>query len=263
MEEPPPPIPDQPGNPPAPTMSLGARLMNVFAIPGDVFAEVRLAAASPANWLVPALLTAFFMAITSAVIMSQPAIKQKVKEQQQRTFDKMVESGKITREQADKQLEMIEKFSGPTMMVVGGTISGVVYGFGRVLWWAFFLWMLGRFLLKQRFRFGKAMEASGLAGMIGVLGLIVTMLLQVNFSDMSSSPSLALLVDKFDETNPGHVVLATVNVFYIWQALVLAVALARLSDVPFGRAAFVFLPFWLIFELTMVGLTFSLRGLMG
>ena len=39
-------------------MSLAARLLNVFATPGDVFDDVKVAPASTANWLVPALLLA-------------------------------------------------------------------------------------------------------------------------------------------------------------------------------------------------------------
>jgi hypothetical protein len=263
MDETPPTLPSQPVTEPSPTMSLGARLLNVFAIPGDVFAEVKAMGTCISNWLVPAVLTAIAIGITYSITMSQPAIRQKITEQQERMLDKVVQSGKMSRADADKQLEMMKKFSGPAFMVATGVMSGVIGGFLRVFWWAFFLWVLGRFLLKERFKFSKAMEVSGLAGMIGVLGLIVTMLLQINFSDLTSSPSLALLVDKFDEHNPRHLFLGLVNVFNIWQAIVLAVALSRLCGVPFSRAAFVFLPFWLVFQLTIAGFSLAVASVMG
>ena len=38
-------------------MNLGARLLNIYAIPGDVFDEVMAAPPKLANWLVPTLLT--------------------------------------------------------------------------------------------------------------------------------------------------------------------------------------------------------------
>lgn len=263
MDDTPPFPPPQPAAPLPPTMSLGARLMNVFAIPGDVFEAVRLRKRSVANWLVPALLTTVVMALMTLVVMSQPAIQQKMREQQEQSLEKMVQAGKLTREQADQQLAMLEKFSGPAIKAVGSVFAGTFYGFGRVFWWATILWLLGRWLLKARFPYVKAMEVGGLAGMIGVLGLIVTMLLQINFSDPNSSPSLALLVDKYDTKNIGHLALGTANVFHIWQAVVLAIALSRLAGVPAIRGAFVFFPFWLILQSLMIAVTVLVSRLTG
>ena len=42
--------------PPSRAMSLGGRLLNVFATPGDVFQEAKSAANTTANWLAPALI---------------------------------------------------------------------------------------------------------------------------------------------------------------------------------------------------------------
>lgn len=262
MDDTPPDLPP-PTAPSAPAMSLGARLMNVFAIPGDVFEEVRTRQSSAANWLVPALLTTVVMALMTIVVMSQPAIQQKMREQQEQAIEKMVQAGKLNREQADQQLAVMEKFSGPAIKAVGGVVAGTFYGFGRIFWWATALWLLGRWLLKAQFSYVKAMEVGGLAGMIGVLGLLVTMLLQINFSDPNSSPSLALLVDKYDTKNIGHLALGTANVFHIWQAVVLAIALSRLAGVSLMRAAFVFLPFWLLLQAVMITVTMLVSRLAG
>jgi len=40
-----------------PASSLGGRLVNMFAAPGDVFEEIRTSTPSSANWLVPLLLS--------------------------------------------------------------------------------------------------------------------------------------------------------------------------------------------------------------
>lgn len=263
MDDTPPIPPRQTVAPLPPRMSLGARLMNVFAIPGDVFEEVRAHRFATVNWLVPALLTAVVMALMTVVVMSQPAIQQKMQEQQEQAVEKMVAAGKLTRQQADQQLGVMEKFSGPAIKVVSGVFTGTFFGFGRVFWWATVLWLLGRWLLQARFSYLKAMEVAGLAGMIGVLGLLITMLLQINFSDPNSSPSLALLVDKYDTKNVGHLALGTANVFHIWQAVVLAIALSRLAGVPAIRGAFVFFPFWLILQSLMIALTVLVSRLTG
>ena len=50
MEQPPPPLPQlEPPIAQAPRMSLGARLMNIFAVPGEVFSDLKAARASAAK----------------------------------------------------------------------------------------------------------------------------------------------------------------------------------------------------------------------
>lgn len=251
MDDKPPVLPPELPAPAAPKMSLAARLMNVFAIPGDVFEEVKASRPSTANWLVPALITCLVSAIAAIIVTSQPAIQQKIQEQldkQEEQFQKQVKEGKMKQADADTAVAWTQKLTSPAMMKVWGVGGAIVYGFGRLFWWATVLWLLGLWFLRVRFGYVKSMEVAGLAGVIGVLGTIVTMLLQVNLSNPASSPSLALLVNDFDQKKISHVVLATFNIFDIWQAGVLASALSRLAGVPFMRGAFVMLTFWIIWH---------------
>lgn len=266
MDETPPTLPPEVSAPKAPTMSLGARLMNVFAIPGDVFEEVKTASNSTANWLMPALITCLVSSIAAIILFSQPAIQQKLRErmdQQEEQFRKMVQEGKMKQSDADAAVAMSAKLTGPTMLKVYGVFGSIFYGFARVFWWATVIWLLGLWFLRVRFPYVKAMEAAGLAGMIGVLGAIVTLLLQVNLSNPASSPSLALLVSEYDEKKISHVLLAAVNVFDLWQAGVLASALARLAGVPFFRGAFVMFAFWILFHFVKILFGTALMQLAG
>ena len=155
-----------------------------------------------------------------------------------------------------------EKFTGPTMLKLSGVIGSVVFSFAAFFWWATVLWLLGRWFLRVDFGFTKAMEAAGLASMIGVLGVIVTLLLQVNLSNLTSSPSLAMLVSDFDAKKVSHLALGAVNVFGIWRVIVQSIALARLAGVPFQRSAFVMFPVWLLCQSVMIAFA-SLAGRLG
>jgi hypothetical protein len=228
--------------------------MNVFAAPGEVFEEINISRPSTGNWLVPALITALVMAVSSVIVASQPAMRQKIREQQDQAIEKQVEAGRMTRQDADRQQAVMEKISSGPLVQAGAAVAGVVFGFGRVFWWATVLWLLGRWALRTRFPYGKAMEAAGIAGMIGVLGMIVTMLLQVNFSNPAASPSLAFVAGDFDAKKPGHMLLAAIDLFQIWQMLVLASALARLAGAAFLRGAFVMLGFWIVWQALGIGL---------
>jgi hypothetical protein len=251
MEEPPPisgtPAPAEPTQPP---MSLAARLVNVFAVPGDVFEEVKAASHKVTNWLVPVLIGCLVGVISIVIVFGQPAIQQQIREKQsaamEKKFGELVKAGKLSQEQADRQLEAIEKFMGPTMMMVSGSVTIVVWSFARIFFWALVLWLVGRWLLKSPIGYMKSAEAVGLATMIGVLGVVVKTLLQVNFSNPAASPSLALAVGEFDEKNILHMMLAMLNLFDFWELGVMGAGLSRLTGTPWSRAIFPLLLVWLV-----------------
>lgn len=246
MQDTTPAFPPEPTAPQPAATSLLARLMNVFAMPGEVFEEVKAAPPTTANWLVPVFMNCIVGAIAAIILMSQPAILQGFREKQEAQFQKMVQQGKMSQADADKAMAMAEKFTGPTLMKITGVIGSVVFSFTAFFWWTTVLWLLGRWFLRVDFGYTKAMEAAGLASMIGVLGVIVTLLLQVNFSNLTASPSLGLLVNEVDPKKVSHLVLAAVNVFGIWRVIVESIALARLAGVPLQRSAFVLIPVWLL-----------------
>jgi hypothetical protein len=229
-------------------MSLPARLLNVFAVPGEVFTEVKSAPPLTSNWLVPTICSALIGALAAFIIFSQPAVLQQIREQQQKVMDQQVKAGKMTQAQADQALAVMEKVTGPTLMKIIGGVGAMVVSFIHVVWWAFVLWLLSRWFLKVQIRYAKALEVVGLAMMIGVLGAIVGMLLIVNLGRMGATPSLALMVSDFDATRKSHLFMGAANVFYFWQIGVTAVGLSKLAEVPFVRALWVVLAFWLLQE---------------
>src|SRR5260221_6341536 len=121
MDEPPPHLEPQlasappPPAPAPPATSLPARLLNVFAVPGDVFEEIKSSRPSVANWLVPMILMAIVGVISAIVMFSQPAIQQEVREQQSKAIEQRVKGGQMTRAQADQMEAMAEKYMTPTM----------------------------------------------------------------------------------------------------------------------------------------------------
>src|ERR1039457_3550186 len=98
-----------PGASPRSTMLLAGRLMNVFAAPGDVFGEVKTAAPSVANWLVPAVLFMVLSWLSAGLIFSQPAIRQQISELSTKAIDRQVEKGKLSSTQAEQARAAAEK----------------------------------------------------------------------------------------------------------------------------------------------------------
>lgn len=242
MEEVPPPLDVPPKIVPRPGMSLAARLLNVFAIPGQVFGELAAAPSALSNWLVPAICVALVGVLSALVLFSQPSIQKQFREHQQKVLEEGTKAGSITAEER----ALVDKLMSPVMLKTIGSAGAVVFGFSNVLWWGLVLWFLARSLLRVQIPFVKALEVAGLSAMINVLGSIVAMLLIVNIGRTGATPSLALLVKDFDATRKGHLFAAAANVFSIWVVGVRSIGLAKLTHTPYLRAAWAVFTFWLL-----------------
>ncbi len=242
MDELPPRIDEHPQAVSLPRMSLAARLLNVFAIPGQVFGELRTAPSAASNWLLPAILAAVVGVLSALVILGQPAVQQQFRERQNKILEQGQASGKLT----PQERALVERMTSPPVLKVLGSAGAVIGSFGNVVWWGFILWFLSRTLLRVRVPFGKTLEVAGLAMMINVLGGVVAMLLIINFGRNGATPSLALMVKDFDTTRTGHLFVATANVFSIWVVWVRSIGLAKLAGVPYFRAAWAVFTFWVL-----------------
>ncbi|MEI6566501.1 MAG: YIP1 family protein [Verrucomicrobiota bacterium] len=242
------------GAPPTVRMSFFARLLNVFAIPGDVFQDVKTSPKSVANWLIPILISAVVGSLSAIVIFSQPNIQQQIKEAQAKTFDQQVKEKKITREQADQMVAMTEKFTGPAMMKTIGVIGSSIASFVRVFWWGLVIYLIGQWFLKVRIPYLKAVEVAGLSIMIAVLGAVVALLLVVNLEKLTAGPNLGLAVKDFDMNSKGHLALGAANIFSFWFVTVISIGLSRLAEVPLARALFLVFGYWVLQEFLLIGI---------
>jgi hypothetical protein len=250
-----PPIPDSqaaPSQPPATT--LVAKLFNVIAAPGEVFAEVSMAPMRPATWLVPVLIYAVVGVITVCILFAQPTIRQIIHDEQVKALDQQVQQGKMTQAQEDQALQVMEKFTGPAMMAVGGGVFMVIFSFISVFWWALVLWLLGRWILKARFDYLKAVEVAGLASVLIVLSMIIATLLGVILGRLYVGPSLALLVKDFDPKNRVHLLLGAANLFYVWHTTVLGIGLSKLSGASAAKGLMVVFVYWVVAELALIAI---------
>ena len=260
MDQPPPTLESSPDAPAAPAMSLPARLMNVIAAPGDVFDNVKASPPSTANWLVPALILILVSWLGAALIFSQDSIKQQLSDITTKAIDKQIEKSKMSEQQAATVRAMGEKWSGIGVKFTA-VAAPVFVAFASPFWGGLILWLVGAKALKGGFSYMKAVEAAGLANMIGVLEAVVKTLLIVGLGNLYASPSLALAVKDFDAQNPVHGLLAVVNVMTFWLLAVRSIGLARLSGASFGKAAAWMFGIWAAFTALMVGFSFAMLAI--
>ncbi len=230
-------------------MSLGGRLANVFVAPGEVFDEVKISPPTLTNWVVPLVIMALTGIIFTLVVFSQPTIIQGMKAPMEKKFQEMVDSGKMTRQQRDQQLEILDKVMTPTFFKVFWILFSVFILPGMLFFVALIIWLIGVFALGGEFPYMKAVEGVGLAGMVTVPGTIVSMLLAVIFGNLGMTPGPILLVGHFDAGNRMQRVLSAIDVVTIWWVVVLAVALSRLSGASFLKSALWGFGLWALVKL--------------
>jgi hypothetical protein len=244
------PLSNQPAEAPSAPVaatSVWSRMMNVLAAPGEVFEEVRVSKPDNANWLVPILVSCVVSVIYVVVVFSQEGVQYQMREAREQQFQKQVETGKLTQQQADQAMAITEKFTGPAMMMVFGSISAVLASFAWLFFLALVIWLIGDKLFHGSFPYMQAAEVCALAGMVAVLGAIVTMLLVVATGSMFTTPGPALLIQEFDPKDKTHLALASVNVMTLWYTAVLALGLAKLSKASFLKSFFcLFIPYVLL-----------------
>ena len=139
--------------------------------------------------------------------------------------------------------------------IVFGSLTLAVVFFATAL----ILWLIGKFALKAEGGYGKYLELWGASQWIGALGGIITLLMIVAMNTVHAAPGgvMAVLQD-FNRHDTTHRLLSSLNVFTIWQMVVVGIGLAKFAGKPSGTGIGVALGLWVVWVLISV---FALAGL--
>ncbi len=241
---------DEPESSAEPT-SLFGRLFNVFAAPGELFEEIRRSKPSHSNWVVPLILSICAGVLFSVVVFSQPDIVASVFEQQEAVVMAKVDAGNISQEQADKSIEAMRQFQSGKLLMIFGSLGA---GFGTIIFFvilSLLIWLLTSKILKGGIPLVKAFELVGLAGMINVLGALVTMLIVLLKGSILAGPNAAILLGSFDQASYLHQFLSALGVMTIWYLVVLSIGASKLSGRTIGVAAIWIFGVWAVVRFGM------------
>jgi hypothetical protein len=169
----------------------------------------------------------------------------------------MVDNGKLTQEQAEKAEARNESMG--SMMIVFGIVGGLivlcVVFFGAAL----FLWLADKAILHSTAGYGKHLEMYGISSWIGVLGGIITVLMMAGLGSMHANPSGSLLImSNFDTTNHLHKFLGALNIFTIWQVVVLGLGIGKFSGKPVYSGIGLVFALWAIWVVIQVFIGFGM-----
>jgi hypothetical protein len=236
------------------------KIVGVISEPSTLFSKLAFAKVKVIDWLLPILALMIIAIATTFIYMSNPEIKLEMQQQQkkamQEQFDKMVESGQMTREQADEQLDRTgEMMSNPMFIYVFPTIGAVV----MTLLWFFVIttlaFLIAKFALGGNGTYSQAMSSMGLPLYINVIGGIVLIILALLMGKMVTGLNPASLTGMDVKTFPGFL-LSRLDVFSIWYYVVVGIAFAKMfkSD-NVKKYIFTSVSVWLVFMFIIFGLS--------
>ncbi len=142
------------------------KIVGVISEPSNLFSKLVFLPTKATDWLFPLLALIVVAIVSTFIYMSNPEIKYQMQQEQEKAmreqFDKMVENGQMSREQADEQLEQSSQFlSNPMFIYLIPSISVFVI---MLLWFFVFTtlaFVLAKFVLKGDGTYGQAMTAMG------------------------------------------------------------------------------------------------------
>ncbi len=234
---------------PTPTAAptLGSRIINVFTAPSEAFEGIDSLPSKTGLWLAPFLLGIVVFVAVMLVISSDPALKGQILDMQIRGIQERVDSGAMTQQQGDQAMQAVENMG--SMFLIFGSIGGIFFLAVSYFGGALFLWLTGKLAFKAPAGYSTYLGAYGLSAWIGLLGAIVTTLLMVGLGSMHASAGLALAIPDFDPLNTTHRMLARVELFGIWQAVVVGLGLSSITGKSAGAGIAAAFGLWILWIL--------------
>jgi len=238
--------------------SFASRATDVFASPSNLYNEVGQASVQTTSWLIPFLVSLILGILFTFSIFNNPALKQQIFDTQAQAMKKSVAEGKMTQEQADQIVERMES-SGSTMFIAFGVGGAVLWLSVTYFGVSLVLWLTAKMAFKFTGLYSKMLETFALSSLIGILGGIITLLLVNLMNSLYATPGPALaMVGSFDPTNSVHRLLSALNVFTIWQVVVLGIGFGKVTRSSVSTSVGIVAGLWLVWVLasSFLGLGF-------
>ena len=245
------------------------KLVGVFSEPSATFEKISRLTIKNSDWLIPLLLFIIVAILSNAIIMTNPTIKYKIIEKQtaamEKRFDKMVEDGRMTREQADKAMdnarEMMQSNSGTALALRAvGTLISVAIIFFII---AFVFHVFVKIFFKGEGGYSSTLVAYGLSYYILIIQVILIVIVSMIFNRMFGDLSVGSFL-QISKSSFGGFLLSKLDPFLIWFYGVLGLGLAKVHKSP-DTTKYVILVYamWLGFSVILYFLATSMPFLQG
>jgi hypothetical protein len=209
------------------------KMVGLFSEPSNMFSKLAKAPAKTMDWLIPLLIFIVVLSLSTIIMQSNPQIRYSMIEKQteaiEKNFSEAVNTGRMTQEQADTQIESIRERmqEGGMAMLIPQIVGIVIFTFIVFFVLSGFYFLIARFVLKGEGPYGNAMVAYGLTFYIASVQVILQVIVAMLMSKMVSDLSVATFLDMAKTDFVGFL-LGKLDLFSIWFYVVVGIGLAKM-----------------------------------
>jgi len=225
---------------------FSTRAVNVLTSPGELFTEMAATPVQLTSWLIPFLLMIVMVGLMVYSITNNPALYDTIIREQAAEMQQNVDDGDMTQAQADQAAS----FMTPTIFLAFGIIGGTLITTVVMFLVPLILMWLSKGMLQYTGEYKKMLEVYGITIVIGIAGLLVSLIMMNLFNSTYAQPSGAFFVrDIYDTGDFMHNLMASINVFTIWQIAVIGMGLAAVSNKKAADGMMVSFGLWVVWVL--------------
>ncbi len=231
------------------------KMIGLFSEPANIFEQIAKAPVKVVDWLVPVIVFIVVLALSTVIMQSNAQIKYDMVEKQtaamEKTMEEYVNSGAMTQEQADTQIERTREMmsEGGIAMLIPQIIGIVIFTFIVFFILSGFYYGVVRLILKGDGTFSSAMVAYGLPFYIAIVQSILIVIVAMLMNKMVTDLSIATFLD-LDKTEFIGFLLSKADVVSIWFYVVVGIALAKMfKSENSGKYVGMVIGLWLGFSL--------------
>ncbi len=231
------------------------KLVGVIAEPVSIFSDISKFPTKTVDWIVPLLIFILFVSLSTFIMQTNPIIKRAMTEKQMEAIEKnmseAVQSGQMTQEKMDTQIETFrERIAGSGMLMMIPQVVGIfIVTFLIFFTVVGYFFAVSKFGLKGEGTYKDAMVAYSLPLYIAAIQVIINLILAMLMDKMVTDTSIATFMD-IDKTEFLGFLISKVDPLSIWFYTVVGIGFAKIfkSD-SIGKYVGMVIASWLIFSI--------------
>jgi hypothetical protein len=231
-------------------LSHSDKIAGIITEPAKTFEATAKFPPRTIDWVLPIIILLLLSIVSQFILFSNPEISYQMQQKQREVTQKLVQSGKMTQEQADKQAQFM---TGPTMAVIR-SVSILIFGFIFFLIITGIYFLFCKFALKGDGNYISALVANGLTAYVAVIQIILATVFSIILGRMMQDVSVASLLG-MEKTSLAGWLLSFIDIITIWSFSVLSIGLAKMfksqSTVKYFILVF---GLWFVWKLAVFGL---------
>lgn len=246
-------------------ISLSDAMSGVFTEPGVTFTEVGKSTKRN-YWVVPIIILIIVTIASSFFVMRDEELSSEIKEKQKvavkERFDEAVKKGSMTQEQANEQMEKMDKFfdkSSPFFIISTTLFPAItiilLFFIKGIIYWG------GLKILKAQIGYMMVICVLGLTSLIDSIQTLIGTVLAIITGKLRANIGLGLL---FTEEAVGKNLMKLfghIDVFNIWYFIVLGIGFAMAGKINTSKSLILVFGLWIIWVLLTSFLNIGFLGM--